>query len=186
MGVRRSLLNRVVAAILAAGFLFSGSAALADRAGELLQELAQPDLERWQRVERQLIGEWSKSGSAAMDLLLQRGRKALQDGQTDIAIEHLTALIDHAPDFAEGWHTRATAWFQAGHYGPAMQDIGRTLALNPEHFGALTGLGVILEETGFDEKALAAFRAAHAIHPHQPTIKRYLERLERRISGRAA
>jgi hypothetical protein len=110
MQARRRLLNPLVAAVLAGFMLAPVAPAAADAVDELLSELARPDLERWQRVERQIIGEWSKSGSAAMDLLLQRGRDALQEGDHEAAIEHLTALVDHAPDFAEGWHARATAF----------------------------------------------------------------------------
>jgi Flp pilus assembly protein TadD len=174
----RPILN----AVLALGLLAAPGAA--QTAEDLLAELANPELERWQRVERQLVAEWSKSGSPAMDLLLQRGREALTSGEVDAAIEHLTALTDHAPDFAEGWNARAAAYYQAGHFGPAMADLARTLELNPQHFGAMTGLGLILEETGREAQALEVFRAARAIHPHQPVIRRALARLEARTSGR--
>lgn len=183
----RRYLNHAAAAVLALGLCAAlPGAPVAQTVEELLEQLADPELERWQRVERQLIAEWSKSGSAAMDLLLQRGREALNEGDTEVAIEHLTALVDHAPEFAEGWNVRATAYFQAGRYGPAMEDIARTLMLNPSHYAALTGLGLILEETGHDRQALEAFRAARAIHPHQPVLKRAVERLERRVAGRDA
>lgn len=183
---RLRLLNPVVAVCLAV-LLVSGMPAPAQNAtkeAELRAQLADPGLERWQRIERELLIEWSKSGSAAMDLLLNRGREALQKGQSDAAIEHLTALTDHAPDFAEGWNARATAYYQTGRFGPAMEDIARTLTLNPNHFGALSGLGLILEETGFADRALSVFRAAHAIHPHQPGIKASLDRLERQVAGK--
>lgn len=182
---RHALLNPLVAAALALGLaVATPPAAQADAAlDELMSELARPDLERWQRVERQIIAAWSRSGSPAMDLLLQRGRAALDAGDHEAAIEHLSALVDHAPEFAEGWHARATAFFRAGAYGPAMRDIREALSLNPQHFGALTGLGTILEETGRPERALEVYRAAIAIHPHQPTIKRALESLERELSG---
>ena len=179
MTIRRPLLNAVLALMLAMG------PAAAQTAEELLADLANPELERWQRVERQLISEWSKSGSPAMDLLLQRGREALTAGELEAAIEHLTALTDHAPEFAEGWNARAAANFQAGRYGPAMADLARTLELNPQHFGAMTGMGMILEEIGRTPQALEVFRAARAIHPHQPVIRRAVERLEARVSGRA-
>lgn len=179
MAIRRPFLNAVFALMLAVG------PAAAQTADELLADLADPELERWQRVERQLISEWSKSGSPAMDLLLQRGREAMTAGELEAAIEHLTALTDHAPEFAEGWNARAAAYFQAGRYGPAMADLARTLELNPRHFGAMTGLGLILEEIGRTPQALEVFRAARAIHPHQPVIRRALERLEARVSGRA-
>jgi Flp pilus assembly protein TadD len=183
MTAKQRILNPVVAAIFVVLFAFPLHAQDAAKEAELLAQLTDPAVERWQRVERELVGEWSKSGSAAMDLLLQRGRAAVQAGNIDAAIEHLTALTDHAPEFAEGYNTRATAYYQAGRFGPAMEDIARTLALNPNHYGALSGLGLILEETGFDDRALAAFRAAHAIHPNQPGIKASLERLERKVAG---
>lgn len=181
MGRMRRLLNAVVAASLAATLACAPAAA--EDLEDLLRQLADPTTERWQRVERQVIAAWSKSGSAAMDLLLQRGRDALGAGETEAAIEHLTALTDHAPDFAEGWNARATAWFRAGHYGPAMADIARVLALNPRHFGALSGLGAILEETGRYPQALEVYRAARTIHPHQPILMRAVERLERQVAG---
>jgi tetratricopeptide (TPR) repeat protein len=153
------------------------------RASELLAQLQDPEVENWRRIERQLWNEWSKSGSPAMDLLLQRGRDALARGETEAAIEHLTALTDHAPDFAEGWNVRATAFFQAGLYGPSVEDIGRTLTLNPDHFGALSGLATILEQTGRYETALETYRAALAIHPHQPGVIEAIERLGRKLEG---
>jgi Flp pilus assembly protein TadD len=140
------------------------------RIAELLTQLQDPETENWRRVERQIMNEWSKSGSPAMDLLLQRGRDALARGETQAAIEHLTALTDHAPDFAEGWNARATAFFQAGLYGPSVEDIGRTLTLNPRSFRRASGLAIILEQTGREETALEAYRAALAIHPHQPGV----------------
>jgi Flp pilus assembly protein TadD len=118
-----------------------------------------------------------------MDLLLERGRNALQEGEPEVAIEHLTALTDHAPDFAEGWNALATAYFQAGAYGPSVEDIGKTLTLNPRHFGALSGLGMILEELGDSDGALAAYKAALAIHPQLETVKESVERLEAEAAG---
>ncbi len=153
------------------------------RVEELLTKLRDPELENWRRVERQIRNEWSKSGSATMDLLLQRGRDALARGDSQTAIQHLTALTDHAPDFAEGWYLRATAFFQTGQYGPSIEDLGRALTLNPQHFAALGGLATILEEVGNRERALEALRATQSIHPHQPEIREAIERLERRLEG---
>ncbi len=178
----RSILNSAVAA----GLTFAATAVAAqdgDRLPDLLAQLARPEGAGWQRVERQVVTEWSKSGSPAMDLLLQRGRDAMVEGDFDAAIDHLTALTDHAPDFAEGWNARATALFRAGQYGPAMEALSRVLALNPSHFGALSGVGTILAETGNKKAALAAFRAALAIHPHLEKVREAAERLERDLSG---
>ncbi|WP_253799034.1 tetratricopeptide repeat protein [Rhodovulum sp. P5] len=164
--------------------MWSGPALAADdRAAELLQELQRPDLPNWKNVENAIWSEWSRSGSPSADLLLKRGRDAVEESDFDTAIAHLTALTDHAPDFAEGFNVRALAFFRSGRYGPAMADLERTLALNPSHFGALSGLGAILEEVGRYDDALRAFEAARAIHPHDPDLEDAVTRLERLTSG---
>lgn len=149
----------------------------------LLSELADPDTRNWQQVERKIALEWSKSGSPAMDLLLQRARAAIDLQDWDTALEHYTALTDHAPDFAEGWAERASVYFQIGHYGPALDDLRRALALNPNQFNALAGLAVMLEEMGLREDALEAWKALSAIHPHRPETREALERLEQELGG---
>ncbi|MEM1129373.1 MAG: hypothetical protein AAGH83_02525 [Pseudomonadota bacterium] len=150
---------------------------------ELYSQLRDPDTRDWESVEDQIWSEWSKSGSPSFDLLLERGREALEAGDTDAAIEHLTALTDHAPDFAEGWNARATAYFNAEMYGPSLSDIERTLALNPNHFAAVAGMAMILDDIGYPRDALSAYRAAAAIHPHRPDIKDAMERLEQELAG---
>lgn len=183
MSAVANILNPVVAAFFAL-CLFSG-AALADekRVDDLFDLLAQDNLPNWQVIEDEIWLEWSKSGSAAMDLLLQRGREAMESGDFGRAIEHLTALTDHAPEFAEGFNARATAYYRMGFYGPSLADIRTVLALNPRHFGALSGLGSILEEIGQEQHALEAYRAASAVHPHKPELQDAVKRLERAVSG---
>ena len=95
----------LVPMILCAGMAFGQTAKLDD----LFNKLKAADAQAAERIEQEIWIEWSKSGSAAMDLLLERGRRAMSDGQLDLAVEHFTALVDHAPDFAEGWNARATA-----------------------------------------------------------------------------
>jgi len=145
---------------------------------ELFDELQLATVEQTDRITKQIETLWSQSGSASMDLLLKRGVDALQEGDTQAAIEHLSALIDHAPDFAEAYYTRATAYFESGLFGPALADLHTTLALNPRHFGALTGLAYILEETEEPEKALDAYRAVLELVPHDETVQEAVSRLE--------
>jgi Flp pilus assembly protein TadD len=153
------------------------------RLDALMAELAAPETANWQGVEAEIIRAWSQSGSDAMDLLLQRGRDAIEAEDYMAAVEHLTALTDHAPDFAEGWNTRASAFFLMGEFSLALSDIGRTLALNPRHFGALSGLGIILDEMGQDGLALEALRASAALNPHREEQAQAIERLERTLGG---
>ncbi|MFI0395185.1 tetratricopeptide repeat protein [Paracoccus jiaweipingae] len=130
--------------------------------------LAEPQGEGWRIAEADILRAWAQSGSAAMDLLLQRGEAAMDEGDAITAIGHLTALTDHAPGFAEGWRARAEALALTGRSGPALADLWRCLSLEPRHFAALTRLGAILEDTGKDDAALAAYDRSLAIHPHQP------------------
>lgn len=176
----RRLLS-LLAFVLAPGTLVAQAAAL----DELFEALREPDAPGWEAIEDRIWDTWSDSGSAALDLLLDRGREAINDGEHAAAIEHLTALVENAPDFAEGWNARATAFFHADLYGPALSDIARVLALEPRHFGAIAGLGRILEETGALDAALAAYLAAVAIHPHRPDLREAAERLEAELQGKS-
>ena len=184
MGIRAAILNRIVAALLPL-FLTCAVAAAEDTAklDGLFERLGSAGEGEASRIEREIWIEWSKSGSPALDLLLQRGRDAMSLGDTAQAIAHFTAVIDHDPAFAEGWNARATAYYQAGEFGPSLADIGQVLTLNPRHFGALVGLAAMLEESGSPQKALAAYRAALQIHPHLNGVAEAIQRLEAQEKG---
>lgn len=178
-------IKRAVAALFVAMAAMSAITAQAQAPArsteDLLDLLRDPDLTSWEDVEQAIWSRWSQSGSATADMLLTRGRAAMDTGRFDLAIDHLTALVDHAPDFAEGYNARATAYYREGLYGPALADIEMVLALNPSHFGAMMGLAMILEEIGRPADALSVYRAVFAIHPHRPTLKDAMERLERTL-----
>ncbi len=154
-----------------------------DELDELFTQLHDPVDGDWRSVENQIWKAWSHSGSDAMDLLLERGRRAMRAGDLDKAVEHLTALTDHAPEFAEGWNARATVFFMMEEYALSVADIETTLALNPRHFGAMSGLGMILETLGQYDQALLAYRGALAVHPYRPDLHRAIERLEDKTDG---
>lgn len=181
--------NSIVASLaLAVGFSLlvpQPVAAQDNRIDELFEELREVEPERVQRIEDQIWTEWSKSGSPAMDLLLMRGEDALEAGQPEVAVEHLTALIDHAPGFPEGYHARATAYYALGLIGPAIDDLRQALVLEPRHFGAMTGFAVILEEVGRPEDALTVWREVAEISPQNEAVRAQLERLELELEGRA-
>ncbi len=180
MKVLSRLHNWIVAALL-----LLSTAVWADdtRLDDLFQQLQTATDEEAQQITGMIWLEWSKSGSPAMDLLLKRGRDAMNAGQPGLAIQHFTALIDHAPDFAEGYNARATAYYQTGDFGPSVSDIAKTLTLNPRHFGALSGLGMIFEQINEPEKALEVYKAALAINPHLPNIVEAVKRLETSVGG---
>ena len=180
MKVLSRLHNWIVAALL---LLSSPVWADDTRLDDLFQQLQTATDEEAQQITGMIWLEWSKSGSPAMDLLLKRGRDAMNAGQPGLAIQHFTALIDHAPDFAEGYNARATAYYQTGDFGPSVSDIAKTLTLNPRHFGALSGLGMIFEQINEPEKALEVYKAALAINPHLPNIVEAVKRLETSVGG---
>lgn len=176
-------LKCIVAAICAV-LAFTVPVAAQDQAALLLQQLREAPESEAPRIDRELSLIWDRSGSAAMDLLLDRGRDALEAEENDKAIEHLTALTDHAPEFAEGWHARATAFYRAGLYGPALDDLERALALNPNNYDAIYGLGVMMQELGNTERAYEAFGRVLALHPHHQNAIKSLEELKRSGIGR--
>ncbi|MGR3503879.1 tetratricopeptide repeat protein [Pseudaestuariivita sp.] len=150
----------------------------------LLAELKEaPDPQTATQVLRRIQLEWSKSGSAAMDLLLKRGRDAMEDGELTEAIEHFTALTDHAPEFAEGWHSRAMAFYRQERFGLAVADLERTLELNPDHFGAIRGIGAIYENLGRPLLAWRAYKLAETYYPFDSEIADALKRLQGRAVG---
>ncbi len=183
MKAHRPFHNRIVAAI--ALLFLTCLPAFAQNADldSLFTQLKTADEAQSRKIEKDIWREWSKSGSPAFDLLLERGRDAMASGDLDAAIEHLTALTDHAPDFAEGWNALATAYYQAGKFGPSIADIEHTLALNPRHFGALAGFGAMLEQLDRPEQALEVYRAALAIHPHLQGVEDAVKRLEEKKAG---
>ena len=180
-------LKRIVtAALLTVMISLPLNAQTADETDQtvLLAQLAEADRAQAIQLNRQLQAIWSKSGSSSMDLLLKRGRDAMETGDTAAAIEHLTALTDHAPDFAEGWHARASAYFEAELFGPAIADLERALSLNPDNYNAIFGLGTILETFGDPERAYQAYTRVLTIHPHHEDVLTAVERLKPSVEGK--
>jgi tetratricopeptide (TPR) repeat protein len=174
----------VAASVVTWGFSLP---AVADAAKmeDLFRQLATAEnADAGQRVEQAIIAEWSKSGSAAIDLLLDRGQEALNAGDAVLAAEHFTAAIDHDPAFAEGWHGRATAYYLTGQIGPALDDLRQVLVLNPMHFGAMEGFAIMLEEMERPEQALEVWRQLHEIHPTDAAAGEAIARLELALGGR--
>ncbi|MEM6887113.1 MAG: tetratricopeptide repeat protein [Pseudomonadota bacterium] len=176
--VRQTNNLKCTVAALCTAFCLALPADAQQTEAELLEQLREAPESEAQRLDRELMIVWSRSGSPAMDLLLKRGRESLEDEETQKAIEHLTALTDHAPDFAEGWHLRATAYYRAGLYGPALDDLQRALVLNPNNYNAIFGLGIMFQEFGEDALAADAFRSVLALNPHHENAKTALGQLK--------
>src|SRR5690606_20357435 len=156
MGPLRHSHKSILAALFVASLISVPHSLAAQDSGrgldELFTQLAEADSpDAGDRVARAIVDRWSRSGSAAIDLLLQRGLQALGSGNPQAAIDHMTALIDHAPDVAQAYQLRATAYYQLGYQGPAIADLGLALELEPRHFIAMTGLATLLDQLGNPE-----------------------------------
>lgn len=108
---------------------------------------------------------WLQSGSADLDARMEHATKLMAHGLPQPALGALDEIIAAAPQWAEAWNKRATVLFLLGEYDRALADIERVLALEPRHFGALAGIGMIRMEKGDLRAALAAFRRALAVNP---------------------
>ncbi len=115
---------------------------------------------------------------------MTRARAAVEAKDTELALELLDATIEFEPNFAEARARRATLLYMRKDVSGALADIRVALAREPRHFGALTGLGVILQDIGDDKRALDALRRAIEVHPHLPGIGDIIKRLEVKVEGR--
>ncbi len=154
------------------------------RLDALFSRLAQKDFPDWLSVQNEIWAQWSRSGSPAMDLLLMRAESAMENGRFELALRYLEDLVRLAPDFAEGWNKRASVYFLLEQYGRSVADIERTLALEQRHFGALSGLGMILERLGDKQGAMRAYRRGLEVHPNLPGAAEGVERLAPDVDGR--
>ncbi len=151
----------------------------------LYQELFDADETSHIDISNRIVARWERSGSAAMDLLLQRGIAALDGREFHIAVEHFTALIDHAPDFAEGYYHRATVYYAMGLMGPALDDLRQALVLNPRHFVAMQFVAQVMEELGQIDAAKETLEIVLQIYPLSPIANAELARLDLIANGQS-
>jgi tetratricopeptide (TPR) repeat protein len=130
-------------------------------------------------AERDIIEIWLESGSDTVDLLMRWSLDAMEEKNYPLALDYLDRVLIMQPDYAEGWNKRATVHFLTDDYSKAIADIEQTLALEPRHFGALSGLGTILREIGDVDRAVVAFREALAVDPHLDSVKDALDEIEK-------
>ncbi|HKA75383.1 MAG TPA: tetratricopeptide repeat protein, partial [Xanthobacteraceae bacterium] len=145
---------------------------------------AAPDTETAKAIEERIWALWFVSGSDTADLLMTRVKSAFDSKELDLAIQLLDAVIEIKPDYVEAWNRRATIYFMKKDYGRALDDIRQVLAREPRHFGALSGLGLIMQEFGEEKRALEVFRRALAVHPHIEKIPEIVKTLTEKVEGR--
>ena len=118
---------------------------------------------------------WSRSGDPDVDTLLASGITQMNDGHMGQAVETFTRVTERKPDFAEGWNKRATAYYLMGDYDQSLKDCDEVIKRNPQHFGALSGYGLIYIKRGELERALEYFEKALEINPNLDSVEQSIE-----------
>ena len=143
-----------------------------------------PDDESAKAVENRIWALWMISGSDTVDLLMTRVKAASDAKDYSLALRLLGTVIELRPSYVEAWNRRATIYFLKRDYGNSLADIREVLAREPRHFGALAGLGVILEEVGDEKHALEAFRKAQTVYPRLGGVADQIKGLKEKVEGR--
>src|SRR6202158_1820176 len=116
-------------------------------------------------LEARIWAMWLQTPSDTAALLMMRAKAAMDAQQMDVALKLLDAVVKLRPDYVEAWNRRATLYYLKNDYGHSLEDIQQVLVREPRHFGALAGLGMIMQDLGDDKRALGASRKALAVHP---------------------
>src|SRR5713226_7223596 len=145
---------------------------------------AAPDEASAKAVEDRIWAVWTGAGNETTNLLMSRAKKAADDKDYDLAIRMLSSIIEIKPDFTEAWNRRATVYFLKKDYVNSMADIGKVLAREPRHFGALSGLGLIMQDVGDDKHALDAYRKAVEVYPRLKGMEEKIKTLKEKVEGR--
>ena len=135
-------------------------------------------------LEQEIWQIWTVSSLPEVNRLMEEGVGAMATQDYQTALADFTKVIDLAPDFAEGWNKRATVLYLVGDYEGSLADVDKTLALEPRHFGALSGLGLIKAAQELDEEAIDAFEKALAVNPHMPGVIANIEHLKQRLKDK--
>jgi tetratricopeptide (TPR) repeat protein len=145
---------------------------------------AAPDEDSAKLVENRIWAQWLASGSDTANLLMTRVKAAIDGKDLDLAVQLLDAIVKIKPDYVEAWNRRATLHYMRKDFGRSLEDIRQVLRLEPRHFGAMSGLGMILQEFGDEKRALDAFRRALEVHPHLQKIPDLVKTLTEKVEGR--
>jgi tetratricopeptide (TPR) repeat protein len=145
---------------------------------------AAPDEASAKHVEARIWAVWLQTPSDTAALLMMRAKAAMDAQQMEVAQKLLDSLVKLRPDYVEAWNRRATLYYLRNDYAHSLQDIEQVLLREPRHFGALAGLGMIMQDIGDEKRALDAFRKALAINPHLEKVPDLIKSLTEKVEGR--
>jgi tetratricopeptide (TPR) repeat protein len=145
---------------------------------------AAPDEASAKHVEARIWALWMQTPSDTAALLMVRAKAAMDAQKMDVALKLLDAVVKLRPDYIEAWNRRATVYYLQNDYTHSLEDIEQVLVREPRHFGALAGLGMIMQDLGDDKRALDAFRKALAVNPYLDQVPERVKTLTEKVEGR--
>src|SRR5580704_19381163 len=143
-----------------------------------------PDEVSAKHVEARIWALWMQTPSDTAALLMVRAKAAMDAQKMDVALKLLDAVVKLRPDYVEAWNRRATVYYLQNDYTHSLEDIEQVLIREPRHFGALAGLGMIMQDIGDEKRALEAFRKALAVNPHLDKVPELVRTLTEKVEGR--
>jgi tetratricopeptide (TPR) repeat protein len=187
--LRRLLAAAATTTILAACLITGGGSALADQRDPRLDGLFERLRSRSSAaeagaIEQQIWQIWLESDDPSLNRLMRQGVRAMRDQHLEAALRSFDRLVEEAPEFAEAWNKRATVHFLMGSWRASVLDIRQTLALEPRHFGALFGLGMIYDALEEPEAALRSYEATMVLNPNSESTRHRVEELRQQLRGR--
>lgn len=127
---------------------------------------------------------WRETSNDVARAFMRAGMRDMTHEHYDEALEAFNTVVQVAPHFAEGWNARATLLYLMEDYPGSVADIRRTLELEPRHFGAWSGLGLIYMSLEQNRAALEAFNKALELNPHLTGSRRNADLMKRRLKDR--
>jgi tetratricopeptide (TPR) repeat protein len=170
--------------------IFTASPAAADQNDPKLDELfaqlrVAESTKKASGIEAEIWATWAYSGDELVDLHMSLGMKAMHAGALRLSLREFSTVIDLDQNFAEGWNKRATIYYMMGDYNKSVKDIERTLALEPRHYGAISGMALIFDATRNVASALKAWQQVLEFTPYNQQIRKHVKDLENEVQGKA-
>ena len=128
---------------------------------------------------------WHETNDPSIEADFYRGLESMRTGDLLMAVAFFTRVIDKNPNFAEGWNKRATVYYMLGKFDASMMDIHETLKLEPRHFGAMDGMGLIFIHLEQFNRAIDIYDQMLQIFPNNSVTIQKKEMLIKRLSNAA-
>lgn len=181
-------MHKLIAAMLA--MLLVLPVALADQTASRLDQLfvslknSATSPSQADAISGEIWRTWLQHDNAEAEALMKVGIARMNQLALADAVAVFSTLIEMQPDFAEAWNKRATVYYMMGEFARSTDDVAETLRLEPRHFGALSGQGLIYLQLDRQQTAIEWFKRALAVNPFMDNIRQNIERIKAQIKAK--